>query len=603
MECLTPLQLAVVPRGEPTELNLMSLFSGSLFSGKSPASQPEVPSPAALQETAGEVDATASVDVVTPPFGETGAVGGGGTATAAPAVATEEIDAVRALRSAFDLPSPGSESPASDMPAASPTPPRASNGITSMVEPELPAIDETLAAESGLTSLLADVGLVKSAGDAMQPKAEQSVEVADVFQPQCPKSLRHTGLPRDLIEGLVLKFLLNRGAASGREISEQTCLPFRVVDEFLRELKADQLIGHRCASGSNDYIWEMSVEGFERARRQSEVTTYFGAAPVTLKQYFESVEQQALKSQVPSPADLDAALADLTLPEKMMQQIGQAVRAAKAMFLFGSPGNGKTSIAQRISASYGEDIWIPRSLYIDGEIVRLFDPVMHEPLPIPQNMEVDHRWIRVKRPTIIAGGELTLDNLEMTTVGETRVIEAPLQLKSNCGILVIDDFGRQRCSATDLLNRWIVPLETQFDFLNMPSGKKVRVPFEQMVVFSTNLAPQQLVDEAFLRRIPYKVEAVDPSKEEFKRVFIILAEKMAVHFDEEVFERMIKRHYIPQERGLRYCHARDLLSQIKTMCEFEGRPCVMNDETVDRAVENYFVNYGDDVDFGACANV
>ena len=472
--------------------------------------------------------------------------------------------------------------------------------------PPAAAMDLNLAEESGLASLLRDVGLNSDgskADAAMTPHEDTEVDDGKKFHPRAPKSLRQTGLPRDLVESLVLKFLLNRGAASGREIHEQICLPFRVVDDFLRELKTEQLIGHRCSSGTNDYIWEMTVEGFERARRQSEVTTYFGAAPVTLKTYVDSVERQALKSQMPTPDDLDAALADLTLPEKMMQQIGQAVRAAKAMFLFGSPGNGKTSIAQRISASYGEDIWMPRSLYIDGEIVRLFDPVMHEVLPIPQGAEVDHRWVRIKRPTIIAGGELTLDNLEMTTVGETRVVEAPLQLKSNCGILVIDDFGRQRCSATDLLNRWIVPLETQFDFLNMPSGKKVRVPFEQMVVFSTNLAPQQLVDEAFLRRIPYKVEAVDPSEPEFRRVFKILAEKMKVGYCDESFDRMIKRHYLPHDRGLRYCHARDLLSQIKTMCDYEGLPAVMTDDTIDRAVENYFVSYGDDQDFGACANV
>ena len=551
----------------------MSLFSG-LLSSPSP-SEETAPSPASGDLLAGLTDPASEQS--------------GFAATATPDADEPPADPP----SAFDLPIADAAAP----------PPMADDAVIAN-EPERSGLTDEMAEESGLASLLRDVGIAASGDDeGMQPNEDEPTRSEAGFFPTCPKSIRQTGLPRDLIEGLVLKFLLNRGAASGREISEQICMPFRVIDEFLRELKADQLVGHRCSSGSNDYIWEMSVEGFDRARRQSEVTTYFGAAPVTLKAYIDSVERQALRSQMPTPEDLDAALADLTLPPKMMQQIGQAVRAARAMFLFGSPGNGKTSIAQRISASYGEDIWMPRSLYIDGEIVRLFDPVMHETLPVPQNREIDHRWVRIKRPTIIAGGELTLDNLEMTTVGETRIVEAPLQLKSNCGILVIDDFGRQRCSATDLLNRWIVPLETSFDFLNMPSGKKVRVPFEQMVVFSTNLAPQQLVDEAFLRRIPYKVEATDPSLEEFRRVFKILADKMEVLFDDDVFARMIRRHYIPQERGLRYCHARDLLSQIKTMCDFEGKPAVMTDQTVDVAVENYFVSYGDDQDFGACANV
>ena len=584
----------------------MSLFSGGFLSSRPEAEATDVgamPAAATGRETAYEAGDFGT----TPPTAPTAP-----TAAAPPAAAAGTLDVIDAVSSSpvavapSDGVVPGSI--ASDLIASfGAAPPPAANDSAFDTPAAMPAaggIDPSLAEESGLASLLRDSGLHTVPDDeAMTPHEETDVATTKLFHPRVPKSIRQTGLPRDLIESLVLKFMLNRGAATGREIHEQICLPFRLVDEFLRELKSEQLIGHRCSSGTNDYVWEMSAEGFERARRQSEVTTYFGAAPVTLHDYVDSVERQALKSQMPTPEDLDAALADLTLPEKMMQQIGQAVRAAKAMFLFGSPGNGKTSIAQRISASYGEDIWMPRSLYIDGEIVRLFDPVMHETLPIPQGSEVDHRWVRIKRPTIIAGGELTLENLEMTTVGETRVIEAPLQLKSNCGILVIDDFGRQRCSATDLLNRWIVPLETQFDFLNMPSGKKVRVPFEQMVVFSTNLAPQQLVDEAFLRRIPYKVEAVDPSQPEFKRVFGILAKKMDVHFDSDVFDRMIKRHYVPHDRGLRYCHARDLLSQIKTMCDYEGRPAVMTDDTVDRAVENYFVNYGDDQDFGASVNV
>ena len=456
---------------------------------------------------------------------------------------------------------------------------------------------------SQLDSLLQEVGLLAS------PEEAAAIPVEDVhgelagFYPRAPQQLRDIPVNVELVESLILKFLMNRGCAAGRDIAEQLGLPFRVLSDKMLEMKREQLVAHRHASGMNDFLYELTQEGHERAKRASATTTYFGALPVSLDEYIKSVEAQSLQKQKPTPDDLVGALKDLTLPPKTMGQIGQAVRAARAMFLFGSPGNGKTSIAQRITAAFGDEIWLPKALAVDGEIVRVFDPVVHEPLPMPNANECDHRWIRIKRPTITAGGELTLENLEMTVVGTTGIIEAPLQLKSNCGVLLIDDFGRQRCSPTDLLNRWIVPLETQVDFLNMPSGKKVRVPFEQMVVFSTNLAPQQLVDEAFLRRIPYKVEAVDPSHEEFKRVFGILADKMAVHFDGDVFERMIKRHYIPHDRGLRYCHARDLLSQIKTMCEFEGQPPVMSDETVDRAVENYFVNYGDDQDFGASVNV
>lgn len=447
---------------------------------------------------------------------------------------------------------------------------------------------------SEISSILQEVGLVSSGDPELSLSDSQSLlnETA-LFRPVAPKSLSELPVPDDLIEALVLKFVLNRGTATGREIAEQIGLPFRVAGEHLRELKIQQLVGHRKAAGMNDYLFELTADGHERARRHSAITSYFGAVPVTLKEYEKSVEAQSLQTQKPAPEDLEASLSDLTLNPRMMSQIGQAVRAARAMFLFGSPGNGKTSIAQRICAAFGEEIWLPRAIYVDGEIVRVYDPVVHEALPMPSNNEVDHRWVRIKRPTITAGGELTLENLEMTVVGDSGIVEAPLQLKSNCGVLLIDDFGRQRCSPTDLLNRWIVPLETQVDFLNMPSGKKIRVPFEQMIVFSTNLAPQQLVDEAFLRRIPYKVEAADPDEKEFRRVFHILSEKMGVPFDMEAYKYLVTEHFFNKERGFRYCHVRDLLTQIKTLCDYHGREPVMNKKTIDIAVDNYFVDYGD----------
>ena len=458
-----------------------------------------------------------------------------------------------------------------------------------------------------LNSLLQEVGLLADPSEPFEVPAEEVVEALTGFHPKAPQTLREVPVAPELIESLVLKFLMNRGCAPGRDIGEQLGLPFRVMAEKLLEMKREQLVAHRCASGMNDFMYELTQEGHLRAKRASETTTYFGALPVSLEEYIRSVDAQSLQKQKPTPQDLMAALEDLTLPSKTMGQIGQAVRAARAMFLFGSPGNGKTSIAQRITAAFGDEIWLPKSISVDGEIVRVFDPVVHEPLPMANANEVDHRWIRIKRPTITAGGELTLENLEMTVVGTTGIVEAPLQLKSNCGVLLIDDFGRQRCSPTDLLNRWIVPLETQVDFLNMPSGKKVRVPFEQMIVFSTNLAPKDLVDEAFLRRIPYKVEAPDPTQEEFKRVFGIVAKKMGIRFDEGAYRHLLLQHYAPNPerpaaRGFRYCHVRDLLTQIKTLCEFHSQTPVMTPQTIDMAVENYFVSYGLDDDPNAtCA--
>ncbi|MCA9027648.1 MAG: AAA family ATPase [Planctomycetaceae bacterium] len=410
------------------------------------------------------------------------------------------------------------------------------------------------------------------------------------FTPPAPESFAEAKISEHLVESIVLKFLQNRGIASGRDISAQLCLPFRLLDEYLRNLKKEQLVSHKSSAPMQDYIYELTGTGWERAKRYREQSTYFGATPVTHDEWIQSVEKQSLRAKAPGPDDLKRAVSDLVLPDKFFNQVGQAVASGKAMFLYGLPGNGKTSIAQRICSAFGKHIWIPRSLVYDGEIVRLYDPIVHVAAPPSDDPKIDHRWIKIVRPTVIAGGELTLDQLEMTVVGNSGVVEAPLQMKSNCGLLVIDDFGRQRCSPADLLNRWIVPLETAVDFLNLPSGKKICVPFEQMIVFSTNLAPRDLVDEAFLRRIPYKVEAPNPTDEQFLNVFKIMAKKLGVEFDNETYEYMVQTHFIEKDRGFRYCHPRDLLMQVKTFCEFAGRPVEMTKETIDTAAENYFVS-------------
>ena len=219
----------------------------------------------------------------------------------------------------------------------------------------------------------------------------------------------------------------------------------------------------------------------------------------------------------------------------------------------------------------------------------------HEEMPLPADLglldsrRIDKRWVRIRRPTIIAGGELTMSQLEVTINQSTGICEAPLQLKSNCGTLVIDDFGRQKMRVDELLNRWIVPLETRYDFLNLPNGKKIRVPFDQLVVFSTNLEPRDLVDEAFLRRIPYKIEVIDPSEEEFRGLFKIMAEKMGVIYHEDVVDYVVTKHFKQAGRPFRFCHPRDLLLQICNYCKYHSVPAEMTTEYVDRAVENYFV--------------
>ncbi len=413
---------------------------------------------------------------------------------------------------------------------------------------------------------------------------------ADEFIPRAPRQLSEMRLPESLIESLILKTLLNLGSIQGRDVAAHVRLPFGLLEPVFSRMKLQQLISHRGSDVVHDYKYELTPEGHRSAQRFREVSTYFGATPVQLDDYIESVEAQSLKKQSPSAEKIRAAFADMTLHPRVFRQVGQAVRAARALFLYGSPGNGKTSVAQRICKAYGESIWIPRTLYIDGEIVRLFDPTVHEALDNGAAAYLDERWVRIRRPTIMAGGELTMQNLELTLIAGSGVCEAPLQLKSSCGVLVIDDFGRQQMSPDTLLNRWIVPLETGYDFLNLMNGKKVRVPFDQMLVFSTNLEPRQLVDEAFLRRIPYKVEAVDPSEEEFKSLLKHLAAKFDVAIDEESIHYLLDHHYREQHRPFRYCHPRDLLQQVQIAADFNGESAIFTPKLIDMAAENYFVD-------------
>jgi predicted ATPase with chaperone activity len=294
----------------------------------------------------------------------------------------------------------------------------------------------------------------------------------------------------------------------------------------------------------------------------------------------------------PSQEDLACVFQDLLVSEELQHQIGQAVHSGKGFFLYGAPGNGKTSVAERVARAFGQDVWIPRTIGIGGEIVRLYDPCNHEELSTGTdgypNVPFDRRWVRIRRPTVIAGGELTMDRLEITVNKATGVNEAPLQLKSNCGVLVIDDFGRQRMAVAELLNRWIVPLDRRYDFLNLPSGKTVQVPFDQLLVFSTNLEPRDLVDEAFLRRISYKIEVPDPTLNDFRMLLARYAKRIGITYEESAIEHLIREHYETANRPVRACHARDLLDHVSSYCGYRRLPLEMSCQAFDAAVKNYF---------------
>jgi DNA-binding PadR family transcriptional regulator len=437
-------------------------------------------------------------------------------------------------------------------------------------------------------------GIAEQTSPSPQPAATEAPDDAPEFLPPEPTSLEDAKLTVGEVEALILKLLAARSDASGRQVADQLRLPFLLIEALLTQLKSEQCIVHRGAAVLNDYVYQLTDSGRERARRLAEKCTYFGAAPVAVKDYIASVAAQSLTTQHPTPADLERAFADLLINKSILRRLGPAINSGRGLFLFGAPGNGKSSIAERITKAFGNHIWIPRCIGVDGEIIRFYDPNNHEEVPLEstpgllEQGKVDRRWVRIRRPTVLVGGELTMEHLEVRLNTATGVNEAPVQLKSNCGTLVIDDFGRQRMSTDELLNRWIVPLEKRCDFLNLASGKKIQVPFDQLIIFSTNLEPKQLVDDAFLRRIPYKIEVVDPTESEFRELFKLMAPKLGFQYREEVITHLIETHYRAVNRPMRCCQPRDLLMQVRNNCLYEGRPLEITNDLLDFAVENYF---------------
>lgn len=414
------------------------------------------------------------------------------------------------------------------------------------------------------------------------------------WRPCEPVSVEQARVNETILEAIIYRFLLNIGECEGRKIADQVKLPFRMVEPLLDRLKMEQNIAYKSSTATNDYVYILTESGRAIARNHLSDCTYYGACPVPLTDYINSVRYQTIEGQYPKKADLVRAFSDLLINPMMLNRLGPAVASGRGMFLFGFPGNGKTSIAERVTGAFGKYIWIPRAVDIDGDVMRVFDPMNHE-LEMPESdgglLDIggfDKRWVRIKRPTIIAGGELTMEMLEVQCNKDSNISEGPLQLKSNCGTLVIDDFGRQKMRVDELLNRWIVPLEKRYDFLNMNSGKKIQVPFDQLVIFSTNLEPKDLVDDAFLRRIPYKIEVENPPETDFRKLFEIMCKVTKIPYRAECVDYLIKTHYLPVNRPFRNCQPRDLLLQVRNYCLYNDLEVELKNEYFDFACDNYF---------------
>ncbi len=413
------------------------------------------------------------------------------------------------------------------------------------------------------------------------------------YRPSEPASLKETGLPVSLIESLLIKRLAVVGTTSGRQLANDLCLPFPTLEGLYQNLRARQIIVHSGSAPLNDYNYVLTETGRDRAAAATQICSYVGPAPVPLMDYVLSAEAQTIRAESPKRSQLKAAFKDISINENLFESLGPAINSGAGLFLYGEPGNGKSTLAQRITQCFGHEIWVPYAIFEDGQIIKFFDAAYHQRGNDDTNSLLidaafDKRWVKIRRPTVVVGGELTMDSLEIRHDPNSNVSEASLQMKSNCGCLLVDDFGRQQIEPQELLNRWIVPLEGRIDFLTLASGKKIQVPFEQLIIFSTNLEPADLVDEAFLRRIPYKIEITDPTPEEFHDLFQIYCNRFDCEYRPEVVDYLLSTHFLGCGRRLRRCHPRDLLNQIRNFCVYNDLQMEIRPEYFDRVVKSYF---------------
>ncbi len=425
--------------------------------------------------------------------------------------------------------------------------------------------------------------------------------VLSITAPATPKSLDDTGLPYVMMRDIVLKTMFRTSLTKLTDIAARVCLPIPQTLEIIdrgREEKLIEAMATMTAGASSDAGFQLTDAGRARALDALGQSEYYGAMPVPLDQYREQIKRQSIRNIQITRRQLKIAMGDLVLPPALMDDLGPAVSAGRSILLYGPPGNGKSSIANGIRAAMGDNIYVPRAILLGGQIMSVYDPTVHRmvrqsddnPSLLRQSgNRFDNRYVHCERPTVITGGELTLSMLDLTYDNVARTYQAPLQFKAMGGVFIIDDLGRQEEPPQALINRWIVPMEMYYDILALNSGEKIIVPFDTLIIFSTNFHPNEIFDQAALRRIFYKIKIDGPRQEDFLKIFSLVARKRGMPLDEEALIHLLRNRYPEIDNIYSNYQPVFLIDQMIAICEFEGIPYQMTPDLIDRAWKNMFV--------------
>ena len=432
------------------------------------------------------------------------------------------------------------------------------------------------------------------------PRTEESRKIRVLALPELPRSVDETGLPLGFLVELACKTLYFGGVMSLASIADSLAFPVSIAGEVMDFLKRERLAEvKRGGEIKASYTYALTDLGRERSREYLALSGYVGAAPVTLPQYMEIARKQTVRRMAVNRDLMCKAFEGIVLTPGLLDRLGPAVNSGRSIFLYGPSGNGKTFIAERLGEVLQGKVFIPHAIFVDGQVIRVFDPVTHRRFHLgswsdpakallEKRVEHDYRWVLCERPVVVAGGELTLAMLDLSFDPVSKFYEAPLQLKANGGIFLIDDLGRQLVRPFDLLNRWIVPLEKAHDYLALQNGKKFEIPFDQIILFSTNIDPRELADEAFLRRIGYKIRIDYLGEEEYIEICRQTCERLGLEYSPETIRHMIDAEHGGRGIRLSACHPNDILSRVVEICQYDGVKPVLNNDLVKRACQDYF---------------